>query len=217
MSGPKPGNHSTPVPSSAIPVKGGQPSQALPRIASGARPIRTVIAEIPGTDRQVRLDLDAEGRPVNEGSVALVETLIGRGWYPPSCARAGPALNDEGSTPIRREAPHGCSAQSQQQFTQTSAGQCAGSPEVPSSGPKGGRQEKGGRLLTTEQLASELGICEKAIRKAARSGQIPAHKFPPGSIRGQWRYDLSEVREALRNSEHKPRARHRKLKGLSAW
>lgn len=51
------------------------------------------------------------------------------------------------------------------------------------------------KILTTEELAAELKLSVDSVRLMAREGEIPAMK-----MKRQWRFDLEEVKAALRTN-----------------
>lgn len=55
-------------------------------------------------------------------------------------------------------------------------------------------------MLSAEELGLELGFRPKTLKEWAASGQIPGYKAP-GRKKAPWRFDLEEVKAALR---HRP-------------
>ena len=51
-------------------------------------------------------------------------------------------------------------------------------------------------MLTSSKLAEELGLTKNTVLKLANEGRIPCIKLP--TARGDYRFDLDEVVEALR-------------------
>ena len=57
-------------------------------------------------------------------------------------------------------------------------------------------------MLTTTELGDALGIAKSTVLKLAKAGSIPAYKLD--NDRGDYRFDLEEVKAALRvNGEAK--------------
>jgi len=57
-------------------------------------------------------------------------------------------------------------------------------------------------MLTTTELGDALGIAKSTVLKLAKGGSIPAYKLD--NDRGDYRFDLEEVKAALRvNGEAK--------------
>ena len=52
-------------------------------------------------------------------------------------------------------------------------------------------------MITSAKLAEELGLTKNTVLKLANAGKIPCIKLP--TDRGDYRFDLDEVRDALRN------------------
>ena len=48
-------------------------------------------------------------------------------------------------------------------------------------------------LLTSQQLARELGISQRTLRRYVAIGRIPIYKLPSGTLR----FDLAKVLRAL--------------------
>jgi excisionase family DNA binding protein len=55
------------------------------------------------------------------------------------------------------------------------------------------------QLLSLAECARALGVSERTVRRLVVARQIPAYR-----VGGQWRVDLSEVREALRTPTKTP-------------
>jgi excisionase family DNA binding protein len=55
------------------------------------------------------------------------------------------------------------------------------------------------QLLSLAECARALGVSERTVRRLVATRQIPAYR-----VGGQWRVDLSEVREALRTAPKTP-------------
>lgn len=51
-------------------------------------------------------------------------------------------------------------------------------------------------MLTTSQLAEELGLSKMTVLRLANAGKIPAYRIDNG--RGDFRFDLEEVKAAMR-------------------
>ena len=66
--------------------------------------------------------------------------------------------------------------------------------------------------LTTKEAAKYLRMEPKAVREGAARGEVPGHKYPPGSRRGQWRFKRRELDRWLKKGERKPTR-----EGLSIW
>lgn len=49
-------------------------------------------------------------------------------------------------------------------------------------------------LLTVKQLANRFGVCTMTVYRMIKENEIPSQK-----IRGQWRFDWSEVQVSLKN------------------
>lgn len=62
------------------------------------------------------------------------------------------------------------------------------------------------RLLTSGQVAAELGLSRSAIARYAREGSITPEVITPG---GQYRFDLDRVREELRQLAERRRNERR--------
>lgn len=61
----------------------------------------------------------------------------------------------------------------------------------------------GDRLLTSGELAKELGLSHQAITNYARTGQLEPALTTPG---GHYRWDLEDVRRQLREINRKRRS-----------
>ena len=57
-------------------------------------------------------------------------------------------------------------------------------------------------MLSVKQLAEELGVCERTVRRMVKDGEIPYHK-----IGSSYRFVLEEVIDATRRSAPKPARR----------
>jgi excisionase family DNA binding protein len=53
-------------------------------------------------------------------------------------------------------------------------------------------------MLTSTQLADELGLTKNTVLRLANTGKIPCLKLP--TARGDFRFDLEAVREVLRQT-----------------
>lgn len=51
-------------------------------------------------------------------------------------------------------------------------------------------------MLTSSQLAEELGLSKMTVLRLANAGKIPAYQIDNG--RGDFRFDLEEVKAAMR-------------------
>ena len=51
-------------------------------------------------------------------------------------------------------------------------------------------------MLTSSQLAEELGLSKMTVLRLANAGKIPAYRIDNG--RGDFRFDLEEVKAAMR-------------------
>ncbi|MBA8824581.1 DNA-binding transcriptional MerR regulator [Saccharopolyspora lacisalsi] len=60
------------------------------------------------------------------------------------------------------------------------------------------------RLLTSGQLARELGISHQSITNYARNGQLEPTLVTPG---GHYRWDLEDVKQQLRTKDQQRRER----------
>lgn len=49
-------------------------------------------------------------------------------------------------------------------------------------------------LITVQQLAGRLGVCTMTVYRMVKENEIPSQK-----VRGQWRFDWSEVQVSLKN------------------
>ena len=50
-------------------------------------------------------------------------------------------------------------------------------------------------LLTSNELATELGLTPRTIRRMAARGEIPALRT--GRLKGRWRFELDDVRAQM--------------------
>jgi excisionase family DNA binding protein len=50
-------------------------------------------------------------------------------------------------------------------------------------------------LLTSRELAQELGLSPRTIRRMAANGEIPALRV--GRFKGRWRFELENVRAQM--------------------
>jgi excisionase family DNA binding protein len=66
--------------------------------------------------------------------------------------------------------------------------------------------------MTVADVADYLKLSPRAIRDGATSGRLPAHKYPAGSDRGQWRFRRDELDKQL---SRKPKAHQ--MKEISIW
>jgi excisionase family DNA binding protein len=57
------------------------------------------------------------------------------------------------------------------------------------------------RLLTTGELARELGLSARSLARWAQEGQLKPTLVTPG---GQYRWELEDVREQLRRLRKRP-------------
>ena len=57
------------------------------------------------------------------------------------------------------------------------------------------------RLLTTGELARELGLSARSLARWAQEGQLTPTLVTPG---GQYRWELEDVREQLRQLRKRP-------------
>jgi len=57
------------------------------------------------------------------------------------------------------------------------------------------------KMLTSSQLAAELGLTKSTVLRLARDGLIPFIKLP--TQRGDYRFDLNEVRAVMTETAEK--------------
>jgi excisionase family DNA binding protein len=57
------------------------------------------------------------------------------------------------------------------------------------------KNERIEKMLTSSQLAAELGLTKSTVLRLARDGLIPCIKLP--TQRGDYRFDLNEVRAVM--------------------